>query len=232
MAIPVIASQQPNSSDGSEVTTLTLVKPSGVVSGDGLLLLIGGDNADVEAPDWNTVSGWARESTAGIGNNDAHYAIYSRISDGTEGVDVDVTCVTACECYGWYLRMTGIDPDDFVHVIGTPRTAAGNPSTMTMDEATTTVDDCLAMFIFSFDGADGPTFGISGTGWTIEDEDVSGTEINEASGCFGTKDMPSFGVTGDVTITPAVSDGSSGVIFAIAPAVAGFATIRRRLEDY
>jgi hypothetical protein len=219
VTIPVIATKTANDTGGASVTTLTLTKPTGVAVGDGLLLLVGGDQADQASPQWNAVSGWNRESTDGAATTDAHYGVYSRIADGTEDVDVDVTTANEGELYGWYIRMTGIDTAAFINVVGAAHIGAGNPATHEIDGVTTTVDDCLAIFILAFDGADGEPFDVSNTGWSLEDEDHSGTEINEASGCFGTKDQATAGATGNVTITHGSpsGDGGAGVVFAVAP---------------
>ena len=43
MAIPVIETSTANNSAGDTATSLTLTKPSGVVSGDLLLIMVGSD---------------------------------------------------------------------------------------------------------------------------------------------------------------------------------------------
>jgi len=210
---PVIEDWTANDSAGDAVTSITFTKPVGVAVDDLLLLIVGSDQDTVA--DWNSVTGWIQFININDGVGDSNLACYWRIADGTEGVTVDVTAPTVEERYGWYLRISGVDTTTPINVTGTAAYVASDSHSI--PEVTTTVADCLAFYALVFDGGDGAPFSVAGTGWTEVDEQTSGTTGTDASGCWGTKSMPTAGATGAATVTSTVSDGSSSIQFAIAP---------------
>lgn len=221
MAIPVIETWTPNDTGGSAATSITLTKPSGVAAGDLLLLIVGSDRPN--SVGWADVTGWTKFININSNASDANLACYWRIADETEGSTIEVGAGGNYQLYGWYIRISGVDQSTPINVIGTPDyTGATTHNPQPID---TTVDDCLAFYALAFDGGDGYTFSESNTGWAEVDELQSGTTGNDASGCWGTKDMPSAGSSGAVTITSTAADGSACIQFAIAPATVGDVTV-------
>jgi len=210
---PVVANWTVNDSGGATTNTITLTKPSGVVS-DNLLLLIVGSDQDTVA-DWNDVTGWTKFININDGVSDANLACYWRIADESEASTIDVTGPSVEERYGWYIRVTGADTTTPVHLIGTPTYIAA--SSYTIAEVTTTADDCLVFYGSAHDGGDAGSFTESGVGWAEVDEQYSGTAGTDACGVWGTKTMTGQGGTVDVGITKDVTDGTSSIQFAIQP---------------
>jgi len=220
VSLPVLAGQNSAIADG---TSITLTKPAGVVADDLLILIVGDDADNITAGTlYAPPAGWTLLAEAG-GANDAWVAAFYRIADTTEGASETVQhSSTTDELYGWYLHVTGTDPTNPIHVVGTQGSSTN--STLTIPGLTTTKDDCLVFYMNSFDGADGFPFSVSGTGWTEQGELESpvGGAGNDASGSFGTLGHTTKGATADATVTAATGDGQYGIQFAIsAPANVG-----------
>jgi len=218
MALPVVASFASASSGGTPVNSITINKPTGVVSGD-LLLIIAGSDDNGSSPDFSDISGFTKFVNIGTDLNDSKIGCYWRIADGTEGVDIDVAhdpVEDLDEMYGWYIRVTGADGTTPINVTGIAANLNARASHV-IPEVTTTVNDCLAFYVHSHDGGDGAPFSVSGTGWSESDEQQSGTGSNDASGCWGTKGQATAGLTGDATVASTGSDGSTNIQFAVAP---------------
>lgn len=212
--IPSIGSFDYNDSDGDGVGSITLYKPSGVVSGDCLLLIAMNDKASTG--NWPVHSGWTRVIQASSGASDCGFVVHQRIADGTEGATEVVSAnATGAQTLGWYIRVTDAHQTSPVNVVGTPGTPGGGTDTHVIDEVTTTVDDCLAFYILAFDGGDGLPFSVSGAGWVEQDEGWSGSGAGEASGTWGVRDIDTAGLTTDATVTSSVTDGASFVQLAI-----------------
>lgn len=217
MALPVIQDWTVNDTGGSTDTSITLTKPTGATInvGDLLKIIVLNDDTNPANGAWNLVDGWHRERQIGNDTSDCTCAVYWRIADTTEPSTQAVTCDSAHELIGWYLHITGADtrvPFDKggfgaeYNAVGTSHAIAG---------FTTDTADSLAFYMFGFDGGDGAPFSISGAGWTETDEQTSGTTGNDVSGGFGTKAMASAGATGSATVGSDVSDGLTGIQFAI-----------------
>ena len=82
--MPVIESWESNNGGSSRSSTLTCSKPSGVTSGD-LLVLIGYTDDTGNGDEFYTKTGWTKIDESGTGSSDTHIAVYWRIADGTEG---------------------------------------------------------------------------------------------------------------------------------------------------
>ena len=182
-------------------STITLVAPSGITSGELLLAFLSCENSPA-AP-----SGWTVYGVSGSGTN---ARLYYKVSDGTE---TDLGFFNSGGACGWYMRVSG---HDGFNILGTRGTNSG--TSHTISEATTTVDNCLALYFFAFDGGDGLPFTISGTDWIDEDQIQDALNGASTSGCFGQKAIPTAGATVDVGVTSSVSDGSAYFQVAIAPA--------------
>jgi len=215
-AVPVVETWTFN--DANNLDHVTLTKPTGVQSGDLLLIIVGSDAPNLD--EWDALTGWTK--FVGINSNDAdaNLACYWRIADGTEAGTIDVTAGTNTdERLGWYIRVSGVDTANPINVTGTAQSDIGGIN-HGINSINTTVDDCLAFYVLVFDGGDGTPFSVS-AGWTEKDDKYGvANTAGYVSGCWGTKEMPSQGATGDATVTSNVNDSSSRVQFAIAPSAA------------
>ncbi|MBV1929114.1 MAG: hypothetical protein KUG81_06335 [Gammaproteobacteria bacterium] len=223
--VPVVETYTEARTENAE-TTLTQNKPTGVVTGDFLLAFIGNDDSS-SADEFAAPTGWTKIQENGSGTPDAHVAAFYRVADGTEGATQDFTSDSSDFLWGYYIRMSSVDTDDPIDATETG-IEAGSSSTHTIPELTTVADDCLAFFVLGFDGGDGLSFGVSGTGWTKTDEVQAGAVgSGGASGVFGTKSMATAGATVDVVITPDVTDGAAAFQFSIKGSEGGGGASRR-----
>ena len=192
-------------------TSITAIAPSGITANELLILLMTSDTAT--DPYGTTPSGWTKLFSSGSSGS-AAIGIFYKIAAGSE-TDVTVT-VGSADHIVWYLRVSGVDTSTPINVLGTANAAAGNNlNALSID---TTVDNCLAFFLYSFDGGDGYPFSVSGTGWSLTDEQQVSTSGSVNSGCWGNKDQETSGATGNVLIGASTTDGQTAVQFAIAPA--------------
>jgi len=213
--IPVVESYTSNNSGGGLQDSIRLGKPSGVATGDLLLVMVGNDNMGV-APSFQAIPDWTQFVHQGDADSDCKLVCYWRIADGTEADTIQVDCTGDDEIWGWYIRVSGVDDDRPIDDTGSAYVYSYE-SSHAITEATSTVDSCLGFYVLAFDGGDGYPFGISGTGWTEEDEQQSGSDAVDASGVWGTKELATHGGTGTATVSSSVSDGATGIQFVVAP---------------
>lgn len=224
MAVPVIQSFTFNTTS-SGVTSVTLTKPSGVVGGDLLVLLVGNED-NTNNTSFAPITGWTKEYEFGNATPDTKIGMYWRIADGTEGNSETVSWAVTGNDFGggWYLRITGADTTSAspIHILGTS-TQSSNATSQAAPSITTTINDCLAIAQHSYDGGDG-TRGVTGIGWpnSFPANQVLYATIgaNAWSGGWVSKDITTAGATGNVTFTSTISDGMVQVQFAIAPGAA------------
>jgi len=213
MAIPVLESDFEFAAEPSGASSITIDIPAGNTSGDLLLLLMMGEFNTVKFLD--DLTGWDLEETNGAQGN--HVALYSRISDGTEGSTVTVTPSSSATMLGWCVRVSGADSTTPINVTGVSAQSGG--TTHTVDAVTTTADDCLAIYFMGYDGGDYGSFS-QPTGWTEAAEGNTGTAAGDMGAVFGSKDIASAGTTGDADIDVLVPDGMVAIMFAVAPGAA------------
>ena len=211
--VPVIESFTSNSSVTADLA-ITFTKPGSVAVDDLLMVIIGNDDT-AGANEFAAPAGWIKIGEPGSGVSDAHVAVFYRLADGTEGATQEFTSNSADFLWGYYIRISSVDTSSPLDVTGSFYNN-GSSASHVVTEITTTSVNCLAFTVLAFDGGDGLPFVWSGTGWTKEGEIYGGgTGSAGASGTWGTKEMPSTGATGDVTITSNVTDGAAGMQFAI-----------------
>lgn len=223
MAIPVLETWLANNGGAGTATSLVLTKPSGVATGDLLILILGDDADNLTSTNWATPSSpdvWqSGPHFAGDGTADATLTLFWRISDGAEPATVTVTRTLSDEVYGWYLRVSGADATQFHAFLAT---AGATGSTYTIDGVTTSVANCLIIAAMAEDGGDGGTFTINtGAGWSIVDQENAGTTGNDAAGLFAQRNQASSGAGVDLLIDSGVTDGKAGFQIAILEAGAG-----------
>lgn len=209
------------SSDGGTTgsDTLTLDKPSGVVSGDLLMLIACNDNPSATVQFTDNKSGWNFVGTSGNSTSDSHIGVFWKISDGGEGASESVVAATVRFWCGFYLRISGADITTPINVSNFQAEAAN--ASHTVDSVTTTVDNCLGLCALSFDGGDGLSFTVGSNDWAKDDDVQCDTSASTNSAVFGSKDIPSEGGSGNAIITPAVNDSAAFLQMAIAPATGG-----------
>lgn len=194
---PVIESYTANTSSGSNAITLT--KPTSPAVADDDLLILFASSATQSAftvpTDWTVI-----QSGNALGH--AVAACY-KIADSTEGSTIDYDNGAADGKQGYYIHISGNHATTPMDVINT-MVADGNASSFTVDEVASAAAQTLALAFLGGDGGDLYPYGLSGTGWTEEAEQQSGTGGSDASGVWGQKDMESSGGTADVTVTSSI----------------------------
>jgi hypothetical protein len=223
---PVVEGFQATNGGSATSTNLVLDAPAGITPGELLLLIVGNDDNTATAQFGTTPAGWNYIGEGGDNSADAHIGAFWRIADGTEGPTVTVVAQSADNWWGWYIRISGADTTTPINVNNFAQ-STGNAGTHNIPQVTTTVDDCLAIYGLAFDGADGYPFSVAAP-WTEQDEQQAGTSNTEASGCWGTQDIPTAGGTGIAAVTASVSDGAAYFQLAIQPAPGGAFSLEKR----
>ena len=203
--------------------SLVLTKPSGVVSGD-LLILICMNEDDTSIDQFtDNHAGWTFLLNTGNSSSACHTGVFWRISDGTEGASESVTAQSSDQWMGFYLRVSGAHATTPIDS-SLPGVSTGNASNHPVLGVTTSVDDCLIFCALVFDGGDGFPFSVIGSGWTKVDDFQTGVSpTDDVSGVFGKKDLPTAGASGTVTIACSLPDGAAWFQVAIAPSGGGVA---------
>ncbi len=226
----VIASYTTATTGGTASGDLTFTKPTGLGSGDLIVLLGASERNDTNV--WEALTTEPDDYTQNADSNnpaDIQCSVYYKECDGSENWPLTVEHSSGSDfAVGWALRITGHGGVDAVAAWS----RAFNPP-ITLAAATTTVDDCLAIYFCGFDGGDASTFTIeSGTGWSIEDDLQD--PVSNAGGVtaqFGTKTVTSAGSTGTIELDTSPNDGMQGIILAIAPAAAPSANGKILMEN-
>lgn len=220
MAVPILETWAAANSAGVTVNTLDVNKPSGVVSGD-LLLIIAENDHNSGSTIFDEITGFTKIIEHGDTNSDCLIATYWRVADGTEGSNFTVTTVGLYELLAWCLRISGADETTPIDAF-TGYSSPSNSTEITPTSWSSTVADTLIIQVAAFDGADGDPFTITAGSGTIVDHEASGTTGIEISGCFAQHDLASSGPVGVATFDAVggISDGWGYVGMAIAPAAA------------
>lgn len=221
MAAPVLEGFETNTS-GSALS-ITINKPSGVVSGDLLLAILGVEDFSGGDP-WGTPTGWTKLGNV-AGAPGCDFQVFYRVSDGSEGASETFShnFGFGVELLGWYIRISGVDTTTPINVFGT--SGSGSGSSIVASSVTTTAADCLAFAICAFDGSDGLPYSISGTGWpstiATNQELASNTGGSGVSAAWVVKTVSSAGSSENATFTASASDDFVSRQLAIAPAAGG-----------
>lgn len=217
-ATPVVQSFTSNTAvPGS---SLTLTKPSNVLAGDLLLIIVGNDD-DTASAQWDDStlkpSGFTLINESGSTASDAHSAAFYRVADGTESTTINVPAQSSDDYWGYYLHVTDVNPSNPINVIGSAYNG-GSSGTHNVPGVTTTAANALAFYVLSGDGGDLDPYSVGGA-WTEGDEIDAGTGGGNSSGTWGTRLMTSPGATGNASVTLTAADSASGFQFALAPAL-------------
>jgi len=141
--------------------------------------------------------------------------MYWRIANGGEDATETVTTGgNSDELYGWYIRITGVDTENSIYVLGQPYNV-GYATSHQIVQVFIIDEPYLAIYALAFDGGDGVPFGLSGSGWAEEDEHQSGSGSTDACGVWGWKYVSSGGGSGAVTVTSNSNDGATAIQIAL-----------------
>lgn len=224
MPVPVVESFTTQVSTTTSATVGPITKPSGVVVGDLLVILIANSDS-TNTTTYGTHSGWNLETQSGNATPDAKAGLYWRVADGTEGTSESISVASGADYWvAWYIRISGADTE--MNPIGQVQRAAviASSAAWLMDGVTTNQPNTLAIAFWAYDGADA-TFTPSNTdggSWPTsiganQSLQSSGTS-NGASGGWITQNCASEGTyTGELQIAASVADGFAGFVFTIAP---------------
>ena len=218
-SIPAIIDHTSNDSAGAEVTSIPVDKPTGGQNGDFLVVIVVNDEVNINTDRFDASgdpSGWTFHTSGGEFASDTHWGSYYREIDGTEGAGpYTFTANSTDNMTIICMLVRGVNSSNPFGSLGSEYNSEASAS-HTITGITTGNDNSLAMAILVFDGSDGAPFSVSGTGWSkYTDVDNTANDGDETEILIATKDMPSAGATGDVTVTPATSDNASGIIFEI-----------------
>ena len=218
MSIPIIENYTQNTIIPGN--SLTLTKPSGVQTGDLLIIIVGNDDNTATAQ-WNNTTykpaGFTLINESGNSTCDTHTAAFYRIADGTEDATIPVPAQSSDDYWGFYIHISGVGADTPINKIGPDINTGSSVGSIAITGVITDVDGCLAIYVHSYDGGDCSAFNPSGTGWSEESEIRAGTGSGNSSGSWGKKEQTNLGATGTVTISGTPTDGWSGFQFAITP---------------
>lgn len=202
--IPVVESY--NTATVINNTDITVSKPSGSSTNDLFVIAVasGTQNGSGPPSGWTDIDGGTSRGCA--------LDMFYKVVTGSEGSSETITSTLGDDKVAWYIHISGNDATTPIDVEG----SMGNSTpgtTHSVTGATTTQDDCLALYFLGLD-QDG-TFSVSGTGWSQTDQLLEST--NGVSACWGEQDMATAGATGTATVTSSIADGSNWKQFAIAP---------------
>jgi len=140
---------------------LTINKPSGVSTGDMLVVLVATTNATTDTDYVTTPAGFTEVFDTLDDTGDSQISAFYKIVDGTEGSQVTVAVsngVTTASSIGWVLHITGAATSSPIDVIGT---SASTTSGSGFNQGVTTqTDGALCINISAYDGGDIDFFGI------------------------------------------------------------------------
>jgi len=218
--VPVIEDYTEQSSDAT-TTTNVFLKPYPVEVDDLLLILAYNDDTSTTAYSSGSSSNFTFVGDYGDSNSDSHVGVFYRIATGSEGINEEITSAGADEYGGYYIRISGVDTTDPIHLAGSETNTEG-VSTINATSIATTITDTLAICFGALDGGDGNDDGpfvISGSGWSRIDGFSSRDHATEICGVWGSKDMTGIeGATVDAKIdSDGTVDGMAGGQITITP---------------
>jgi hypothetical protein len=211
----------------TDVTSITVSKPSGTASGD---LLIGVVVTDGNAGTFTPPSSWTliNAGTADPGGiaDQVTLGAWYKIAGGSEPASYQWTWTNSEAVYAFIIRITGHNSSNPINVWGVATgSSTGTSITITCPTVTTTVNDTLVLRIFGADRAmllgSYPT---GHTGITFGSSSGDNTTMYQCTGGAAYKTQATAGATGTAafTATPNVSATEEwrALTIAIAPPAA------------
>lgn len=203
----------------SSNTTLTINKPTGVVSGDVMIANItqtGNTTTNASLAGWTLIAG-AQQSTGAPRRSTILY----RVSDGAEGSSFNFALGSGTtSSVGSIIVFSGVDPSVFDVSPGSLTVGAG--TSITVPGIVTTTNKVAVLFITGAGGLDGDIY----SNWSgstpafSEIMDVSNTSVNNSVGAaWGV--LSTKGATGDRTVEVDGNYYWAGMLLALKPLAAG-----------
>ena len=159
------------------------------------MIFVGNDDAGGHS--WSIgSSGWTELWDVARGVQDVAYACYYRFADGTEAASETITGQNN-KCYGWYLRISGVNQASPIDVEGGDQGRLLQTSETLATTITTTTNDTLVIAQLSLTGGDKVVSLGSSTdsSWSEYSFLNSGTGATDASGGLYIADQASSGTT-------------------------------------
>ena len=191
-----------------------MTNPSGITTGDRLLLVAFMDSGDGIAAlaDWTEVDRATASALSRI--------VAARTADETEGATTTISRagVTNREFVGWIYRISGYNTLETYHTY----TSQNNGALTTHPfgtQATTTADEALVLSFLGFDGEDGDPFSVSTGGgtYTIIDTIEAGSGGTGVGATYMTSSQPTAGTLDPLEVDSSSSDGSHALQISFVP---------------
>ena len=228
MAVPVIESVDPHERTEAD-TSEDLGKPTGTVSGDLLLAVIGFAEGDGNSFTITPPSGWTQRLFVKEGSDTTFVGlgVWSKIAGGSEPTTYTFTSSHGVTWSGGILRISGHDPTTFFNTSASTNINNSTSSSQNAPSVTTTVNDCLILRI-NLTTATTTIAVPSGTTSVFNESD---SNVNRACCACGSASQATAGSTGTAAFTGWSTagniDGYTATV-AIAPAAAaGHPAMRR-----
>jgi len=203
---------------------LTIDKPSGVSTGDMLVIMVATANSTAEDDYVVTPAGFTEVFDSNSTTGDSQLSAFYKIVDGTEGSQITVAISNAANTassIGWALHITGAATSSPIDAIGSlGETFGSNGFTAPV---TTQTDGALCINITAYDGADIDVFGIpSGTSnsndWERASTDPASYDQENLAIIFsnsgdGTGNFDYVGISALVTFKTVATAGPSSSIY-------------------
>lgn len=206
---PVLESWTENY-ESTSTATIAVSKPSGVASGDLLLILAGNDFYNAEA--YDSLTGWTEWSTTAIAWHGVNASLFWRVADGTEGATETIT-ISGSETarhLAYYLRISGADTTAPIDATGTWAYSTATASLATTAPSGGSASNPLAIVIGWQNSTDElPELGTGS--YTEQDSFYANHTYGDISGVFGTLD----GAGSDQDIDTATAKRAIGVQFEV-----------------
>ena len=228
MAAPVLETWVQNDGGDSDSVSHVANEPASLAVGDFAVIIASSDRGVDVAQYSDNLTGWDFQGEAGSAVSDSHTGVFTRKTDGTESWPITVTAQAVGDWSTYSLRISGFDSGTPVNVVNVA--AAADASPHTIPSITTTVNDCLIIYYLAADGSSADEHALANSnGWASTDkiDEVSTGTYGTDNLCvsFGSKDLASFGATGNAVITMRRADGASYMQIAIAPSTVVNTTI-------
>ncbi|MFA9392852.1 MAG: hypothetical protein ACERKD_23795, partial [Prolixibacteraceae bacterium] len=200
-------------------TNLTINVPTGVVTGDVMLLNIVKYSATGST--LPTLTDWTSIASSNLsGSNQRNGAIYYRIVDGTEGASYTFAIGTSSYAAGAITAFSGVDVtgSPFDATPGTISTPGGTANSVTVTNITTNTANA-AVVMFGMNSANPArnysTWSTTSPGSLTEIYDYTGATYETVGSAWALK--PTAGSTGTSSLTAAGTGSIGGILIALKP---------------
>lgn len=213
-----IGYRQKSSADlGSPGATQAVTLPTGTVSGDIVVAVLGSGRASAACGSWTAPAGWtAVGSLLDQANGASHISLQVWRAAGSIA-NLTFTKVGTVASLGWLLAsFTGVDTTTPIDATGTANSSVTSVATLTTNAVT--VATSQAWHCIAFGDWLGGTF--SATGFTNQEN----AAVNESAALLYNTTAKSTGSTGTVVVTSSAATTAQaliGVPFALRPAAGG-----------